>query len=207
MSRTIGSYGPRTFEAIMKAGLELIYEHGYEAVSLRELARAVGIQSGSLYNHISSKQDLLARLVVTHLRDLLDAAEQALSEIEDPEAGLRAFIAFHLTYHVSRKREIYIANSELRSLEPENRRRAVELRRKYEGKLIGILEALADRGHFTLQEPRLTAYAILAMLTGVATWHRADGRLPLEKLIDLHTNLVFNGLAGGEATIASSGRT
>lgn len=183
----------------MKAGLELIYEHGYEAVSLRRLARAVGIQSGSLYNHIRSKQELLAGLVVTHLRDLLEAADDALSEIEDPEAALRAFIAFHLTYHVSRKREIYIANSELRSLEPENRRRAVELRHKYEGRLIGILEDLADRSHFRLREPRLTAYAILAMLTGVAAWYRADGRLPLKTLIELHTDLVFNGLAGGEA--------
>ena len=65
--------------------------------------------------------------------------------------------------------------------------------------LLTKLEALADRSHFTLQEPRLTAYAILAMLTGVATWHRADGRLPLEKVIELHTHLVFNGLAGSSS--------
>src|SRR5687768_14703863 len=121
MSRTVGSHGPRTAEAIMKAGLELIYEHGYEAVSLRQLAQAVGIQSGSLYNHIRSKQELLVTLVVRHLGHLLESADEALSGIDDPAEALRAFIAFHMSYHMSRKREIYIANSELRSLEPENR--------------------------------------------------------------------------------------
>src|SRR5258707_613564 len=46
MARTIGSYGPKTMEAIRKAGLRLIFEHGYSAMSLRQLAAAVGIPAG-----------------------------------------------------------------------------------------------------------------------------------------------------------------
>lgn len=194
MSRTVGSSGPRTSEAILKAGLELIYEHGYEAVSLRQLAQAVGIQSGSLYNHIQSKQQLLLRLVIDHLTDLIEAADEALRGIDDPQAALTAFIIFHLRYHLSRKREIYIANSELRSLEPENRRRAVDLRRRYESRLIKILEDMAAEGRIRLPEPRPTAYAVLAMLTGAANWYRPDGRLSEPELIRLHVELVFGGL-------------
>ena len=52
-------------EAIRKAGLRLIFEHGYAAMSLRQLAAEVGIQSGSLYNHISTKQELLFDLIGT----------------------------------------------------------------------------------------------------------------------------------------------
>ena len=65
MARTIGSYGPKTLEAIRKAGLRLIFEHGYEAMSLRQLAAEVGIQAGSLYNHIATKQELLFVLIRT----------------------------------------------------------------------------------------------------------------------------------------------
>ena len=71
MARTIGSHGPTTLEAIRKAGVRLIFEHGYEAMSLRQLAAEVGIQPGSLYNHISTKQDLLFDLVQDHINDLL----------------------------------------------------------------------------------------------------------------------------------------
>ena len=63
MSRTAGSHGPATLAAIRKSGLRLIYHHGYEALTLRELAADVGILSGSLYNHIKTKQDLLFTLV------------------------------------------------------------------------------------------------------------------------------------------------
>ena len=49
-------------QAIRDAGLRLIYRHGYEVMSLRQLAREVGIQAGSLYNHISTKQQLLFEL-------------------------------------------------------------------------------------------------------------------------------------------------
>lgn len=179
----------------MTAGLELIYEHGYEAVSLRQLAAAVGVQSGSLYNHIKSKQDLLVTLVVRHLEDLLSAADKALEGVDDPDDALRTFIEFHLTYHISRKREIYIANSELRSLNPENRKGVVELRRAYEQKLIDILKDMSKRGRLRAPDTRVTAYAMLSMLTGVANWFRPDGALRLGELVHMHTDLIFNGLA------------
>jgi AcrR family transcriptional regulator len=78
MARTIGSYGPKTLEAIRKAGLRLIFEHGYEAMSLRHLAAEVGIQVGSLYNHISTKQQLLFDLVQDHINELLRQLDLAL---------------------------------------------------------------------------------------------------------------------------------
>ena len=79
MARTIGSHGPKTMEAIRRAGLRLIFEHGYEAMSLRQLAAEVGIQAGSLYNHISTKQELLFDLVQDHINELLRQLDRALA--------------------------------------------------------------------------------------------------------------------------------
>lgn len=195
MSRTAGSYGPRTAEAIRAAGLELIFERGYEAVSLRQLAAAVGIQSGSLYNHIQSKQDLLVTLVVQHLTDLLDAVDDAVAGFEHPAEALRAFVRFHLMYHMQRKREIHIVNSELRSLAPENRAKVVELRRAYEQRLLAILQKMPGNAGADPHTLRVTTFAIIAMLTGVANWYRPDGSLGPEELVRIHTELVFNGLS------------
>src|SRR6266566_4563659 len=85
MARTIGSYGPKTLEAIRKAGLRLIFEHGYAAMSLRQLAAEVGVQPGSLYNHISTKQELLFHLVQDHINELLRQLDLALEDKERPE--------------------------------------------------------------------------------------------------------------------------
>jgi AcrR family transcriptional regulator len=194
MARTVGSNGPKTMEAIRKAGLRLIYSQGYEAMSLRRLAAEVGIQAGSLYNHINTKQDLLFDLIKVHMDELLERLDQALDGIVDPEDRLQAFIAFHVGYHIARKREVFICYSELRSLEPKNYDIVVGLRQQYERKLIGILDDGVAEGRFTVADTTVAAYGILAMLTGVCTWFKPAGRLSKEEVTGIYTGMVRHGL-------------
>ena len=195
MARTIGSHGPTTLEAIRKAGVRLIFEHGYEAMSLRQLAAEVGIQAGSLYNHISTKQDLLFDLVQDHINDLLRELDLALEGKADPVEKLRAFVAFHVTYHMTRKREVFIANSELRSLDAKNYDAVVALRGAYEQRLAQILTDGASDGVFEVVDIQVATFAILALLTGLCTWYRPGGRLTRDAIIAAHEKLVLSGVA------------
>jgi len=181
-------------KAIRKAGLQLIYKHGYEAMNLRELASEVGIRAGSLYNHISSKQELLFILIRDHLEDVHRAAEKSLGGINEPVERLRAFINFHGTYHMHKKREVYISNFELRNLEPKNYATIVALRSLHEHRLKAILDEGVARGVFQRTDTRIATLAILAMLTGVCVWYRSSGRLSKQEIIDIHMNLVFQGI-------------
>ncbi|WP_421863211.1 TetR family transcriptional regulator [Parvibaculum sp.] len=194
MSRTAGSSGKKTLAAIREAGLDLVHEHGFEAMSLRRLAARVGLQPGSLYNHIETKQDLLFDLIHNHMVTLLASIDQELEGIADPLERLQAFIAFHLTYHIERKREVFIGSSELRSLEPKNRRKIVALRKTYEDRLYKILEQGTVNKLFKIEDIRVSTYAILAMLTGICTWYDAKGRIDRKTLIDIHTRLVLQGV-------------
>jgi len=195
MARTIGSYGPKTLGAIRKAGLRLIFEHGYEAMSLRQLAAEVGIQAGSLYNHISTKQELLFDLIQDHINELLRQLDRAIEGKQDPDEKLRAFVAFHVTYHMTRKREVFIANSELRSLEPKNYEAIVALRGAYEQRLAAILAEGVEQGTFEVGDIQVTTFAILALLTGLCTWYRPGGRLTREAIIAAHEKLVLSGVS------------
>lgn len=194
MTRTIGSDGARTMDAIGAAGLQLIFERGYEAMSLRRLAAAVGIQPGSLYNHISTKQQLLFDLIETHMRALLQELQKALAGIDAPVDRLQAFVAFHLAYHLARKREVFISYSELRSLEPANYRAIVALRRLYEREIVAILERGIADGAFVVGDPQVAAYGILAMLTGVCTWFKPGGRLTTDQMVSIYTDMVMGGV-------------
>ncbi len=197
MARTRGSSGPRTMQAIREAGVRLIYQHGYEGMNLRQLADAVGIQAGSLYNHIHTKQDLLFELVKEHLSQLLARLDVALAGLADPLARMEAFVAFHVNYHMVRKREVSVVNFELRSLEPANYQAVVAMRRAYERRLIEIVEDGIARRIFAPTDARVAAFAILALLTGVCTWYRPTGRLSREEIVAVHTRLVLDGLRGG----------
>jgi AcrR family transcriptional regulator len=195
MARTVGSYGPKTLEAIRKAGLRLIFEHGYEAMSLRQLAAEVGIQAGSLYNHISTKQELLFELIQDHINELLRQLDRALDGKTEPEERLRAFVAFHVTYHMTRKREVFIANSELRSLEPKNYEAVVALRSAYEQRLAAILADGVEQGAFEVGDVQVATFAIIALLTGLTAWYRPGGRLTREAIIAAHEKLVLSGVS------------
>jgi AcrR family transcriptional regulator len=195
MARTIGSHGPKTLEAIRKAGLRLIFEHGYEAMSLRQLASEVGIQAGSLYNHIATKQELLFDLIQDHMNELLRQLDRTLDSKQDPAEKLRAFVAFHVTYHMTRKREVFIANSELRSLEPKNYEAIVALRGAYEQRLAEILNQGNDEGIFEVVDAQVATFAIISMLTGLCNWYRPGGRLTREAIIAAHEKLVLSGVS------------
>ncbi|BAM89771.1 putative transcriptional regulatory protein, TetR family [Bradyrhizobium oligotrophicum S58] len=205
MARTIGSHGPTTMEAIRKAGLRLIFQHGYEAMSLRQLAAEVGIQPGSLYNHISTKQELLAELIQDHINDLLRELELALRDRQGPVERLRAFVAFHVSYHMTRKREVFIANSELRSLDPRNYEAVVALRGSYERRLADILSDGVAQGVFDVDDVQVATFAIIALLTGLCSWYRPGGRLTKDAIIAAHEKLVLSGVMPRNAEAAQAG--
>ena len=199
MARTVGSYGPKTMEAIRKAGLRLIFEHGYEAMSLRQLAAEVGIQAGSLYNHIATKQELLFDLVQDHINELLRQLDRALAGKTGATERLHAFVTFHVTYHMTRKREVFIANSELRSLEPKNYEAIVALRGAYEQRLADILAEGVEEGVFEIADIQVATFAIISLLTGLCSWYRPGGRLTKEAIVAAHEKLVISGVVPSPA--------
>jgi AcrR family transcriptional regulator len=194
MSRTVGSFGPKTLEAIRQAGLRLIFEHGYEAMSLRQLAAEVGIRPSSLYNYMQTKQDLLFGLIEMHMQELLDQVDAALQGVVAPQDRLTAFVAFHVRYHMLRKSEVSVVNFELRSLDAEHYATVVEMRKRYENRLGDIIEDGIKQGVFSPVDVAVGTFAMLAMLTGVCIWYRPDGRLTEAEVIEAHTGMALRSL-------------
>jgi TetR/AcrR family transcriptional regulator, cholesterol catabolism regulator len=186
---------PSTAELIRSSAIDLFFEHGYEATSLRAIAGQVGIQVGSLYNHLTSKESLLYSIMSTIMEDLIREFDSRLAEITDSVERLRAAIEVHVFFHTARAREVFIGNSELRSLTTAHRRKVVKLRDQYEQRYVDIIEQGVADGSFTTDDPKLSAWAILAIGTSTSTWFRPDGRLQLEDIATHYTDLVINGLA------------
>lgn len=207
MARKTGSSGPKTQQAIRAAGLKLLHRHGYEGMSLRQLAAEIGLQQGSLYNHIRTKQDLLVDLLRGHMLDLLQALDLELAEITEPVVRLRAFIAFHLHYHMTRQAEVFVINFELRSLEAENYAEIIALRQRYEKVLAEILAAGMRNKTLRRADIQIVTYALLAMLTGICTWYRPDGRLSEAEIVSIHTELALRGLVATESSSIKTRRS
>ena len=189
MARTQGSHSDITGPRIREAALGLFARHGYAAVSMRQIAKEVGVQAGALYNYTPDKQSLLFRLMRDHMQDLL-AAYKVLEDGGDPQDALRRFVGFHIRFHLQRPDEVFIAYMELRNLTPDNFAEIEDLRRAYENSLEGILNNGQKVGLFAISDTKIATLAVIAMLNGVMTWYRAGGRLSLDEVEQIYWDMV-----------------
>ncbi|MEL6549774.1 MAG: TetR/AcrR family transcriptional regulator [Pseudomonadota bacterium] len=174
MARKQGSHSDITGPRIQTVALRLFAEHGYAAVSMRQIAAEVGVQAGAIYNYVPHKQALLFELMRAHMEDLLSASAKLKGG--SPGEALDEFVRFHILYHLERVDLVFISYMELRSLEPANFTQIEALRRAYEDKLETILKA--GKGKlFDVADTKVATFALIAMLTGPTNWFRPGKRL------------------------------
>ena len=171
------------------AALHLFAQHGYAAVSMRQIAKSVGVQAGALYNYTTDKQSLMFDLMKGHMDELLSARAN-LPPPDTAEAQLESFTRFHIAFHLDRPEAVFISYMELRNLSPENFAVIEGLRRAYEGELEDILQRGHDAGVFQVPDTKITTLAIIAMLTGVNTWYRFGGRLSQSEVETTYWDMV-----------------
>lgn len=78
-----------TKELILKNALDMFAKSGYNAVSIRDIAKAVNIKESSIYYHFKNKQDILDSLVEKyegHIRELTDMLQISMSELQNVSA-------------------------------------------------------------------------------------------------------------------------
>ena len=193
--------GRATRQAMREAAVDLFYEHGYKNVSLRFLASEVGVQAGSLYNHISTKQNLLFVLLQEIMEDVLISTKRELEGSHSVLEELQRFVQAHLDFHTSRLKEVYIGNSELRNLEPENRKIIVGLRKKYFDIIHDIIQRGSDQRLFVVPNTQVVARVVMGMLNGVAGWYRADGESSVADITRIYLAMIFRALGAPVAAI------
>jgi AcrR family transcriptional regulator len=191
--RSVARRGERTAEGIRTVALDLFYKRGFQATSLRHIAARVGIQVGSLYNHITSKGDLLFEIMETVMLDLLEDQRQ-VAQTSDVVERMRLLVYHHVKFHGERAEEVFIGNSELRSLNRQHRQRIVGLRREYELMFQKELEDGIRQGKFLPVDVQITAYGIIAMATWVSAWYSSRGRLSLQEIAEIYTAMVLRGI-------------
>jgi AcrR family transcriptional regulator len=186
-------------EKILAAAVQLFAQYGYHAATMRDIARISGIQAASIYYHYASKQALLVEIMDTHMRNLNARLQRIAQESASIEQRLHQAIANHIRLHTTYKAEFFIIDTEIRALEEEQRGAILMLRDQYEMLLQGLLREGMEQGVFRQVDIKVASYALIAMCTEVATWFRPDGRLNVQQVIDIYTQMITEGLLVAKA--------
>ena len=188
-----------TLRRLQEVALTCFGERGYHGVSIRDLARAAGIQPSSIYAHVRSKEELLFGIsMLGHVtqRDAADAA--VLVAGPEPVDQLRAYVQAHVHMHATYRMLARVCNRELAALSPEHEQQVRAVRETSVRLLQGVLARGERLGVFELADPYLVAAAIGAMGIRVAEWWQPGGNHTADEVADVYAELAVKLVAKQE---------
>ena len=81
-------------EQLLQAGERLFAEHGYRGVTIAEVAGAVGVSTGSFYNHFQDKESFFGAILDRVAEQGIRQARQVISRFKNPMNQLKALFRF-----------------------------------------------------------------------------------------------------------------
>ncbi len=180
---------------IRRAAVSLFAERGFAATGIRDVGRAAGLNSATLYHYASGKEELLAGIMRAGLEELLRTGREAVAYGADPAVQLARLVAAHVANEAVNPLTSRVTDTEVRALTGANRSEIIALRDDYEALVADVLGRGAATGEFRITDLRVARLALVEMCNGVALWYRPDGRLSVAELQDRFVELACR-LAG-----------
>lgn len=167
---------------LLHEAARLFRDKGYERTTVRDLAAAVGIQSGSLFHHFRTKEEILKAVMVETIRLNTALMQAAVDEAQSHRDKLQALVRAELESINGQTGEaMAVLVFEWRSLSEASQAYVLELRDIYEQLWLDVLDALRQEGMLAA-EPFVVRRMLTGALSWTVTWYRPDGGLTLDDL-------------------------
>lgn len=168
---------------LLRAAARLFVEQGFAATTTRDIARAVGMRSGSPFYHFRSKQELLKAVIIEGLEGGHARVQVAIAGIDDPVQRLRVLVRTHLGNLLEGDCHAPLLINEGRSLEAAARAQIAAAFDRYQQPWQATLDELANRQLIASAAPPVRLF-LFGMLNWTSQWYRSDGALTLDQLTD-----------------------
>ena len=167
---------------LLRESARLFREKGYDATSVRDIAAATGLQSGSWVYHFKTKQDILAAVMEEGLQQALARIEAIAAQQLSPREQFRALLRTHLDTLLGPGQDfIPVLLYDWRSLERPGRERVIALQKRYEQVWDDVIRRLQRSGEW-LGPTRLDRLLMFGALSWIAQWYRPRGPLGVAEL-------------------------
>ncbi|EPB9494570.1 TPA: TetR/AcrR family transcriptional regulator [Pseudomonas aeruginosa] len=153
----------------LRKSAELFAERGFAQVGMRELARHLGISSGSIYHHIESKQALLGELLEDLYQTLLAGplGTRVLPQ-RSAQERLQDTLSWHLLLHKQKTEQFLLAERDTHYLEDRYRNPIDALRNEYRDYLANQIAAAS--GHTLSPIIHTLSSSLISALNSIPTW-------------------------------------
>ena len=186
-----------TRQRVLEVTSDLFRRNGYQATSMRDIATALGMKSGSLYYYYDSKEALLAAILNDNIDATLADLKQVIANLPADASARRKFEAAIAASvkTISQAGDMAVASAQTLSFlqEPEFSEQS-EHRRAYNQFWRDIIIEGKKKGEIRKDLPDAVAsMAIVGALTFVAEWYESD-RSSTDSIGAIFSRLFFDGM-------------
>ena len=181
-------------EQVRKKAVHLMKFHGFSGLTMRLLAKELGIEAASIYNHIKSKDEILETVCF----DLAREFEFAVLEVNDIYFNATEKLHMLVTAHVKILCADLDASTvfmhEWRYLPEESRLEFIEKRRNYEREIRKIIQLGIDEGDFDEIDTKYAVITLLSAMNAIVEWYNPKGLLQPNEVADRLYNFIGKAL-------------
>jgi AcrR family transcriptional regulator len=206
--RAFASPEPPRRAEICRTAAQIFRERGYDATSVSDIARALGITKAGLYHYFESKEALLFEITAYGLDRVRDDVIVPVRGLRDPEERLRQLIVRHACIATNGRGAVAQLVDEVRALPPASRKQLEERMRAYFDVIRDTLRELRAMGRLRDVDPTVAAFGLIGAILWLPRWFRQGGRLTQEQVARQIADIALSGLLrqGGTAARTCAGR-
>jgi TetR/AcrR family transcriptional regulator, cholesterol catabolism regulator len=179
---------------ICRTAAQIFRDRGYDATSVSDIARALGITKAGLYHYVESKEALLFEITSYGLDRVRDEVILPARAVRNPEARLRQMVIRHARIATQGRGAIAQLVDEVRALPPPVRKRVEDRMRAYVDLVRQTLVELRSAGRLRDVDPTVATFSVIGTILWLPRWFRQNGRLSQEQVANQIADIALGGL-------------
>jgi AcrR family transcriptional regulator len=179
---------------ICRTAAQIFQDRGFDATSVSDIARALGMTKAGLYHYFSSKEALLFEIMMFGLERVHDEVLVPVRAIRDPEVRLRQLIVRHARITTRARGAVTVLSDETRALPARERMKIERRMRVYVDLVRDTLTEIRAAGRLRDVDPTVATFSLIGMILWLPRWFRHGGRLTPEIAADEIANMALGGL-------------
>ncbi len=180
-------------EEILHVAAKLFKKKGYAAVTMRDIAKELDIKAASLYNHISSKQDILKIIIIAIAEEFTKEMSIIYASEETSIEKLKKIVALHIKIAYENSYGMASLNNDWMHLE-EQLDYYLELRNTYEDNFRSIIKEGVASKEIVDANTEIMLFSILSTLRSLYLWIPKKEDLNPEELTKSLSNVLIEGI-------------
>jgi AcrR family transcriptional regulator len=183
-------------DELLELAATMFAERGLRATTVRDIADAAGILSGSLYHHFSSKEEIVDEVLRGFLDWLFDRYQQIIDTEPNPLARLKGLFMASFDAIEHHHAEVVIYQDEAKRLSGQPRFDYVEeLNRRQRKMWVEVLTEGIDQGYFRPDVDVDVVYRFIRDTTWVSVrWYQPGGPLTAQQVGQQYLSIVLGGI-------------